>query len=181
MAVSGHMADWSRRWSRRRASWRRGRHPRGRGQRALGQAAGRGVDPAAGARDAGGWSPSRRRRRWAGSAARWRSCCTRMTCTTCKLKIIGLPDSFIEHGAPAILRELYGPLVGTHQRGRARPAVRLRPRPGAEPRAEVLDATDEQGGAGDQVDEGNALLRAVRDGMIRCQARRADAFGAAGL
>ena len=25
-----------------------------------------------------------------------------------RLKIIGLPDKFIEHGAPAILRELYG-------------------------------------------------------------------------
>jgi 1-deoxy-D-xylulose-5-phosphate synthase len=25
-----------------------------------------------------------------------------------KLKIIGLPDKFVEHGAPAILRELYG-------------------------------------------------------------------------
>ena len=48
------------------------------------------------------------RRRRADSAARWRSCCTRMTCTTCRLKIIGLPDKFIEHGAPAILRELYG-------------------------------------------------------------------------
>ena len=25
-----------------------------------------------------------------------------------KLRIIGLPDKFVEHGAPAILRELYG-------------------------------------------------------------------------
>jgi deoxyxylulose-5-phosphate synthase len=42
---------------------------------------------------------------------------------TVKLRIIGLPDKFVEHGAPAILRELYG-LSSGHIKDIARELVR---------------------------------------------------------
>ncbi len=40
-----------------------------------------------------------------------------------RLKIIGLPDVFVEHGAPAILRELYG-LSSAHVKEAVRDLVR---------------------------------------------------------
>jgi 1-deoxy-D-xylulose-5-phosphate synthase len=40
-----------------------------------------------------------------------------------RLKLIGLPDVFVEHGAPAILRELYG-LSSAHVKEVVRDLVR---------------------------------------------------------
>jgi 1-deoxy-D-xylulose-5-phosphate synthase len=56
-----------------------------------------------------------------------------------RLKIIGLPDVFVEHGAPAILRELYG-----LSSGHIKEVVRNLVRPGTHNPAYQVDHADKK-------------------------------------